>query len=131
MARLRFIGSALGSDPQAHAALLASFSDVAVRRQESWVLDAMAAIHHPIRNEANLALLRPSLDLTAEIQRTGDIFFPLNWLNASLSGYQSPAAAQILQDYLAANPALPPRLRGKVLQAADDLQRAAGFRQLQ
>ncbi len=131
LARLRFIGSALGSDPQAHAALLASFSDVAVRRQESWVLDAMAAIHHPIRNEANLALLRPSLDLTAEIQRTGDIFFPLNWLNATLSGYQSPAAAQILQDYLAANPALPPRLRGKVLQAADDLQRAAGFRQLQ
>ena len=85
------------------------------------MLDAMAAIHHPLRNEVNLPLLRPSLDLTAEIQRTGDIFFPLNWLNASLSGYQSPAAAQILQEYLAANPALPPRLRGKVLQAADDV----------
>ncbi len=127
LARLRFMRPALSSDAALHAAMFASFSDVAVRRQESWVLDAMSAIHHPIRNEASLSLLRESLNLTEEILRTGDIFFPLSWLNATLAGYQSSAAAQIVTDYLQANPELPPRLRGKVLQAADDLLRVARF----
>jgi len=127
LARFRFVRAAFTSDPAVHATLLASFSDVAVRRQESWVLDAIGAIHHPIRNESSLILLRPSLDLTEEILRTGDIFFPLNWLNATLSGYMSPAAATIVRQYLDANPELPPRLRGKVLQATDDLFRAAAM----
>lgn len=127
LARLNFIKSALGGNTAEHAAMLASFADVAVRRQESWVLDAMGALHHPIRNEASLNLLRESLDLTQEIQRTGDIFFPLNWLNATLAGYQSPEAAASVQRYLDENPDLPERLRGKVLQAVDDLFRAASF----
>lgn len=126
-ARLNFIRPALGGSAEAHADMLANFADVAVRRQESWVLDAMGALHHPFRHEASINLLRPSLDLTEEILRTGDIFFPLNWLNATLGGYQSQAAASIVQQYLDDNPDLPPRLRGKVLQAADDLFRVAAF----
>lgn len=127
LARLNFIRPALGGNAAAHAELLANFADVAVRRQESWVLDAMGALHHPIRNEVALGLLRPSLDLTEEIQRTGDIFFPLNWLNATLGGYQSPEAATIVRQYLDENPELPERLRGKVLQAADDLFRVSSL----
>ena len=127
LARLNFIKPALGGNTAEHAGMLASFADVAVRRQESWVLDAMGALHHPIRNEASLSLLRESLDLTEEIQRTGDIFFPLNWLNATLGGYQSSEAAAIVRQYLDENPDLPERLKGKVLQAVDDLFRAASL----
>ncbi|MFM1896374.1 MAG: hypothetical protein RLZZ385_1448 [Pseudomonadota bacterium] len=127
LGRFRFIRPALSQDRDVHTALFDRFADVAVRRQESWVLDAMGAIHHPLHNEASGFLLRPSLDLTEEILLTGDIFFPLNWLNATLGGYQSPDAAETVRQYLDDNPDLPPRLRGKVLQAADDLFRVAGF----
>ena len=127
LGRFRFIRPALSQDAEVYTNLFNSFADVAVRRQESWILDAMGAIHHPLRNEASLPLLRRSLDLTEEILITGDIFFPLNWLNATLGGYQSPQAADIVRQYLADNPDLPPRLRGKVLQAVDDLYRVAAF----
>jgi hypothetical protein len=42
-----------------------------------------------------------------------------------LDGLQSPGAADAVVAYLDATPGLPPRLRGKVLQAADDLFRSA------
>jgi aminopeptidase N len=66
-----------------------------------------------------------ALDLTEAIQQTGDIFFPLRWLNATLDGHQSAAAADIVQGFLDEHPDYPPRLRGKLLQAADDLFRSA------
>lgn len=127
LARFRFVRPALSGDAEVREALFRSFADVAVRRRESWILNAMAAIHHPMRNEESLYLLRDSLDLVEEIQQTGDIFFPLNWLNATLDGYRSEASAEIVIDYLNENSELPPRLRGKVLQAVDDLYRVVGL----
>ena len=129
LARFQFIRPALSADAGEREALFRTFIDVNERRRESWILNAMSAIHHPIRNEESLGLLRDSLDLTKEIQRTGDIFFPLNWLNTTLGGYQSVAAAKIVTAYLDDNPDLPPRLRGKVLQAVDDLYRVVELRQ--
>ncbi len=51
--------------------------------------------------------------------------FPKRWLDATLGGHRSPAAAEIVRRFLAENPDLSPRLRGKVLQSADGLFRAA------
>jgi aminopeptidase N len=65
------------------------------------------------------------LALVEEIQQTGDIFFPLGWMQALLGGQQSKAAADSVALFLERHPSMPPRLRGKVLQAADDLFRAA------
>jgi aminopeptidase N len=124
-ARFRFMRPALSADPTVRDSLFRTFADVGQRRRESWVLDAMGAMHHPLRAAASLGSVRASLELTAEIQRTGDIFFPLGWLNATLGGHRSPEAAGIVRQYLTAHPELPPRLRGKVLQAADDLFRVA------
>jgi aminopeptidase N len=102
-----------------------SFASVENRRRESWVLDALGYLSHPLRAGHAVRYVDSGLALVPEIQRTGDIFFPLNWLNALLDGHQSAAAAEKVQAFLAAHPDLPPRLRGKVLQAADDLYRAA------
>jgi aminopeptidase N len=124
-ARFAFVRPAFSADPTVRDALFRRFGQLEDRRRESWVLDAMGAIHHPLRADASRASLRDALELTAEIQRTGDIFFPLRWLNATLDGHQSAAAAEVVVRYLAEHPELPPRLRGKVLQAADDLFRAA------
>lgn len=126
-ARFAFMRPALSANVSVRDSMFRSFSELENRRRESWVLDAMGAMHHPLRADESLRSVRASLDLVAEIQRTGDIFFPLRWLNATLDGHRSPQAAQIVREYLAANPNLPPRLRGKVLQAADDLFRASSM----
>lgn len=125
LARARFVRPALSADPAVRDSLFRTFADVAQRRRESWVLDAMSLMHHPLRAEASGAQMPAALLLTEEIQRTGDIFFPLRWLNATLDGHRSRSAADAVTAFLEAHPDLPPRLRGKVLQAADDLFRSA------
>jgi aminopeptidase N len=62
-----------------------------------------------------------------EVQRTGDIFFPLGWLNATLDGHNTPGAERLVREFLDARPDLPARLRGKLLQAADGLIRSAAI----
>jgi aminopeptidase N len=123
-ARFRFVRRALSADRAVRHALFQSLAQVENRRRESWVLDAMAAMNHPLRAEQALQNLRASLALGEEIQRTGDIFFPLRWFAATLDGHQSAAAAATVRQFLAEHPDYPPRLRGKLLQAADELFRA-------
>ena len=61
-----------------------------------------------------------------EIQRTGDIFFPKRWMDATLSGHRSRRAAQVVSAFLDKLPAeYPDRLRRVILSSADDLFRAA------
>jgi aminopeptidase N len=125
IARFRFMRAALSDRVATRDSLFRTFADVENRRRESWVLDAMGAMHHPLRAEAALPNVRAALDLVPDIQRTGDIFFPLRWLNVTLDGHRSPEAAAAVRAFLDETPALSPRLRGKVLQAADDLFRVS------
>ncbi len=91
------------------------------------MLDAVRFLNHPLRAEQAEHYIRPSLDLLEEIQRTGDIFFPKGWLDATLGGHSSPRAAAIVRDFLDQKADLPPRLRQKLLQSADPLFRAASL----
>ena len=124
-AAFAFVTPALAADRAARDAFFASLSEPANRAREPWVLAALGFLHHPLRARASERYIRPSLDLLEEIQRTGDIFFPERWLHATLGGHQSASAAEIVDEYLTDRPDLAPRLRAKVLQAADGLQRAA------
>ena len=124
-ARFAFIRPALSPDPAVRDAFFESLADEANRAHEPWVLTALNYLHHPLRAAGSEKHIRPSLDLVEEIQRTGDIFFPKRWLDATLGGHRSPAAAETVRRFLAETPALSPRLRGKVLQSADGLFRAA------
>lgn len=81
--RFRFVRPALAQSADQRADYFRSFADAGNRRQESWVLDAARLIHHPLRAESAVPLILPALMLLEEIQRTGDIFFPLRWLNAT------------------------------------------------
>jgi aminopeptidase N len=69
--------------------------------------------------------VQPGLELLGEIQRTGDIFFPLDWTAALLDGHNSAAAAQTVKDFLSARPDYPARLRRVIEQQADQLFRSA------
>ena len=125
LARFRFVRPAFSADPAEREAFFLSFAEPGNRRQESWVLDAARAIHHPIRSESSIALILPALGLLEPIQQTGDIFFPLRWLNATLDGHNSIEAAAIVRQFLEDEADMQPGLRAKLLQAADGLFRAA------
>jgi len=90
------------------------------------VLDALRALHHPLRGEASAKYVQPSLALLRDIQRTGDVFFPKRWMDATLGGYASAEKAETVQTFVGALPAdYPDRLRRIVLSSADLLFRSA------
>ena len=126
-ARFQFIMPALSGDAAVRDRWFQSLKDVANRRREPWVLDGLDYLHHPLRAAASAKYVRPGLDLLWEIQKTGDIFFPKRWMDATLGGYSSGDTAGEVRRFLATLPAnYPSRLRNIVLSSADELFRAAG-----
>jgi aminopeptidase N len=122
--RLRFLLPALSGDEGRRDAFFASLQEQRHREKEAWVVAALEYLHHPLRAASSEKYLRPSLDLLAEIQVTGDIFFPQNWLQATFGSYQSAGAARTVRAFLAEHPQYNPKLKAKILQAADGVFRA-------
>jgi aminopeptidase N len=124
-ARFVFVRPSLSPDPSVRDALFERLRDVEHRRRESWVLDAMYNLNHPLRARHARRYIEPGLALVEEIQRTGDIFFPINWMDALLGGHNSVEAAEMVVAFLDSHRDMQPRLRGKLLQVADDVFRSA------
>ena len=123
--RLAFMMPALSANAAERDQFFASLATEANREHEAWVTAALGYLHHPLRAKTSATYLPKSLDLVEEIQRTGDIFFPESWLRSTLSNYQTPEVAQLIRHFLAERPGYNPRLRAKLLQAADGPFRAS------
>jgi aminopeptidase N len=124
-ARFAFVTPALSPDAQKRDAFFASLAHVENRAHERWVADGLRFLNHPLRRAHAERYIQPSLEMLAEIQRTGDIFFPLDWTSAVLSGHNSPAAARTVTAFLAAQKDYSPRLRRVIEQNTDQLMRAS------
>jgi aminopeptidase N len=124
-ARFAFVLPALSPDESVRDRFFADLSNVENRRHEPWVIDSLVFLNHPLRRSHAERYIEPSLNLLKDIQRTGDIFFPTRWTQSVLDGHNSPAAAQTVTAFLAAQKDYPPRLRQIVEQSADSLLRAA------
>jgi len=122
--RWRFLQPSLSADTAERDRFFASLKDPVLRRKEAWVLSALSYLHHPLRTGYSVKYLPATLDLLEDIQRTGDVFFPQSWLQTSLGYYQSAEAAAIVTSFLKTHPGYPPKLKAKLLQAADNLYRA-------
>ena len=126
LARFTFVRPALSGDPAVREIFFVGLRDPANREREPWVLAAVGYLHHPLRAAHARRFIRPSLELVEEIQRTGDIFFPSGWLDATLGGHTSDDAADTVREFLEGlGPDYPRRLREKILQSADMLFRSA------
>jgi aminopeptidase N len=126
-ARFAFVRPALAPDQATRDAFFASLQDVKNRRREPWVLEALSYLHHPLRAEQSSKYVRTSLAMLREIQRTGDIFFPKRWTDATLGGHRSTAVARTVREFISELPAdYPDRLRRVLLSSSDDLFRASG-----
>jgi aminopeptidase N len=124
-ARFEFVMPALSDQQKTRDTWFENLRDVKNRRREPWVLEGLLYLHHPLRAAHAEKYIRPSLDLLIEIQRTGDIFFPTRWMNATLSGHNSKSAADIVRTFLNEHKDYPIRLRRIILQSSDELFRAA------
>ncbi|MFO7977730.1 MAG: M1 family aminopeptidase [Bacteroidales bacterium] len=126
--RLEYLQPALSPDPVHREAFFGKLQEPAHRRPEPWALEGLELLHHPLRADHGIGFLPKTLEMTREIQQTGDIFFPLRWLNTALQGYNDPRALKIVEDYLETNDTLGESLRLKVLQASDKLERSVMIR---
>ena len=124
-ARFEFVIPALSSDETIRDAFFETLKIEENRAREPWVQQAVGYLNHPLRAGSSEKYIRPGLELLEEIQRTGDIFFPARWVSAILSGHQSDSAVKIVTKFLEDYPDYSPRLKLKILQAADQLFRAA------
>ncbi len=126
--RFRFIAPALSADAAVRDAVFDSFKQAENRQTESWVLDALWALHHPLRVAHSEKYVLPSLELLEEIQATGDIFFPAGWLGTTLRNHHSACVLQTVDTFLARRPDYNPQLRLKLLQAVDPVKRSHRLR---
>jgi len=122
--RLKFISPSLSSDPGLRDQFMLSLANESMREIESWVLDALANIHHPLRIESSERYILPSLELLEEIQATGDIFFPKRWLDMTLRNHSSATAVHTIETFLNERPDYNQQLSMKILQSADTVFRA-------
>jgi aminopeptidase N len=128
-ARFAFVRPSLSADAAVRDAFFETLKDATNRRREPWVLEAVGYLNHPLRAASAEKYIAPSLTLLREIQRTGDIFFPKRWMDATLSGHSSASARRTVAGYVATLPPdYPDRLRRVILSSADDLFRATRSR---
>jgi aminopeptidase N len=126
-ARFAFVRPALSADVAVRSAFFDRLKDPANRQREAWVLEGVGYLHHPLRAASAERHIPQSLALLREIQRTGDIFFPKRWMDATLNGHNSAVAAQMVKRFLADLPRdFPDRLRRVILSSSDELFRASG-----
>lgn len=126
--RFEFLIPSLSKDESVRNAFMESLKDDKNREKESWVSVGLSNFHHPLRQESAQKYLRFCLDLTEEIQRTGDIFFPKDWLSNTIGKYSSKFAFDEVQRFLKENPNFSPILKRKLLQATDGLYRAQNIK---
>ena len=121
--QFEFISRATTPDVAAQEELFRSLLQAENRRVEPWALKTLSYLCHPLREEQAVKYIRPALDSLPYIQRTSDIFFPMNWTRTLLGRFRSPDALEEVEKFLADNPDFPPLLKSKVLQASWSLQR--------
>lgn len=126
LAKFRFVKRAATPDEALRDDFFHSLLVAQNRRPEPWVAEGLRYFFHPLRASHSIHYLNAALDLLPEIQQTNDIFFPKIWLDAVLYGHNSTDAAKIVTKWIKEHPQLSPNLKGKLMQSADPLFRAAG-----
>ena len=117
IAQFDYISRATTADIAERSALFAwLLSDAKNRRPEPWAATMLSYLCHHTRQAESIDYIYKGLDALKEIQRTGDIFFPSNWLKALLGSHHSNEAKQEVERFLENNPDYPQLLKNKILQ---------------
>lgn len=118
-----FISPAVSPRKEVRDSLFSALLVAENRRVEPWAATALGYLNSPLRQQEAVGYIRPALEKLEEIQRTGDIFFPRNWMSALLRGHTSVEAKQEVEAFFKEHPDYPELLSNKILQQADHLYR--------
>ena len=124
-ARFKFVMPALSNDELIRDTFFENLKKEQNRAREPWVQQAVGYLHHPLRARSAQKYIRPSLEILEEIQKTGDIFFPSRFINATLAGHHSLSSVEIVNCFLEEHPDYSPKLKLKIFQASDRMFRAS------
>ncbi|MBR4381151.1 MAG: aminopeptidase [Bacteroidaceae bacterium] len=113
-----FISRACNPDEATQQALFDSLLEPQNRAVEPWVQRLLGLLNSPLREPSNNRFILPGLEELQEVQQTGDIFFPKNWVASLLGGHQSEEAARLVRQFLDSHPDYPQALKNKLLMAA-------------
>lgn len=118
-----FLALAINPDNKKRDEFFKSLLESENRSVEPWTATALSYLNHPLYQPGSLKYIRPGLDELLEVQRTGDIFFPRNWVGALLENYRSEEARVEVEKFLEDNPDYKPLLKNKILQASSPMYR--------
>ena len=93
------------------------------RGNEVWTTEALRWLNHPKRKMEAEEYVARILAEVQEIQATGDIFFPTDWLRAGLSGHTSKYVYTTVSQFFEKHPNYPENLKLKILSQTDHLRR--------
>lgn len=113
-----FVSRACTPDPQQQEALFRSLLLAENRSVEPYAAHLLQLLNDSRREPFNNRFIRPGLEALEEIQRTGDIFFPLDWCDALLGNHKSKEASRAVRQFLNDHPLYPSSLKNKLLQSA-------------
>ena len=122
--KFEFIARAVAADTEQLDSLFNSLMKPENRRIEPWTAELLSYLNHSYRGDYSVKFIRPALEALEDIQRTGDIFFPANWVHALLKNHHSKAAYLAVSDFFKEHPDYSVLLKNKILQAAYHLYRA-------
>lgn len=113
-----FISRACNPDTLVQQELFRSLLIKENREVEPWVCSMLSLLCHPSREPLSNGYIVPALDALQDIQRTGDIFFPGNWLASVFGGHKTKEAKGITEKWIKAHPDYPETLMNKVKENA-------------
>lgn len=113
-----FISRACNPDQSVQRQLFLSLLKAENRTVEPWASHLLSLLSCQAREPRNNEYLPLGLNALVDIQRTGDIFFPSDWLNSLLSGHNSHEAKFMVKSWIANHAAYPQNLMNKVKQQA-------------
>lgn len=117
-----YIMRAAHPDLKQRDSLFNQFLEPCERTIEPWCSAALQLLNHPLRRSDAIKYIYPALEELLEIQQTGDIFFPKNWIESVLQGHRGERAAQEVTAFFADHPDYPFLMKNKVLQSSHHLK---------
>ena len=95
---------------------------------ENWIESAFGVWNSPRHADLTLPYLEKALAQLPNLKKNRKIFFVNGWLSSFIGGQKSEVALNIVNKFLADNPDLDRDLRLKILENADNLERAVKIR---
>lgn len=113
-----YVSRACNANPDERTKVFNSLLRPENRQQVPWAFHTLRLLNSDVYEPQSNSYIEPSLKSLEYLQQTGDVFFLEHWMKALMTGHKSKEAAQIIENFMEANPTYPDNLKNKVLEAS-------------